>query len=324
MPVLLESAPLARPALSQRTRTAATRLDIGLLNNLPDAALREGERQFISLLEDAAGTFDIRLRLYSLPQINRGSAAQKRIGTLYADVTGLFDAHFDGMIVTGCEPTTARLNDEPLWQGLASIIDWAEHHTVSTIWSCLAAHAAVLHLDGIERSPLRDKRSGVFPVSSTGEHELLAGSTASRRVPHSRLNDLPASDLNAHGYGVLTQSAEAGVDMFVKQWGSLFVYLQGHPEYDGSALAREYRRDIARFLSGTSNDFPAVPEFYFPAATETALRDFEHRARADRRQQALAALPFDPVALGGAAVAWRSDAVQLVRNWLGYIAANRV
>ena len=151
------------------------------------------------------------------------------------------------MIVTGCEPTTTRLHDEAFWPGLAAIIDWAEHHTVSTIWSCLAAHAAVLHLDGIERRPLGCKRSGVFPVASTREHALLAGGGPFRNVPHSRLNDLEAADLAAHGYVVLTQSASAGVDMFVKQWGSLFVYLQGHPEYDAAALAREYRRDIARF-----------------------------------------------------------------------------
>jgi homoserine O-succinyltransferase/O-acetyltransferase len=36
--------------------------------------------------------------------------------------------------------------------------------------------------------------------------------------------------------------------MFVKYNRSLFVLLQGHPEYDSATLLREYRRDVGRFL----------------------------------------------------------------------------
>ena len=45
---------------------------------------------------------------------------------------------------------------------MSKLVDWAKDHTASTIWSCLAAHAAVLHSDGIERRALEHKLFGVF------------------------------------------------------------------------------------------------------------------------------------------------------------------
>ena len=75
------------------------------------------------------------------------------------------------MIVTGAEPIAATLPEEPFWQDLTDMIDWAKTNTRSTIWSCLAAHAAVLHLDGIERQRLDTKCSGIYDcakVTDTG------------------------------------------------------------------------------------------------------------------------------------------------------------
>ncbi len=61
------------------------------------------------------------------------------------------------------------------------------------------------------------------------------------------------------GYLTLTRAPGAGVDMFVKEWLALQVFLQGHPEYDADTLAREYRRDVGRFLAGERADAPAPP-----------------------------------------------------------------
>ena len=53
---------------------------------------------------------------------------------------------------------------------------------------------------------------------------------------------------------------------------SLFLFLQGHPEYEAGTLLREYRRDIARFLRGEREHYPAVPQGYFDARANTASR----------------------------------------------------
>ena len=64
-------------------------------------------------------------------------------------------AGMDALIITGAEPRAEAICDEePYWPALTRLIDWAEIGTISTLFSCLAAHAAVLHLDGIKRRPL--------------------------------------------------------------------------------------------------------------------------------------------------------------------------
>ena len=85
----------------------------------------------------------------------------------------------------------------------------------------------------------------------------------------------------ANGYQVLTRSPAAGVDTFVRQdASSLFLFFQGHPEYDAGALLSEFRRDVGRFLKGERDRYPAMPQHYFDAATEAALAAFRQRAAA--------------------------------------------
>ena len=75
----------------------------------------------------------------------------------------------------------------------------------------------------------------------------------------------------------------AGVDAFAKQDGSFFLFFQGHPEYDADTLLREYRRDVARFLGGERDDYPAMPHGYFDAEAARAGRGFRERALAGRK-----------------------------------------
>jgi homoserine O-succinyltransferase len=142
----------------------------------------------------------------------------------------------------------------------------------------------VLYADGIVRERLAGKLSGVFDGEAAGAHPLLAGMAPRLRVPHSRLNDLPEARLLENGYRVLTRSAAAGVDAFVKEQdsGSLFVFFQGHPEYDTDSLLREYRRDVGRFLRGEAGTYPEAPQNYFGSAATFLADDFRTRATGER------------------------------------------
>src|SRR5439155_26336497 len=114
--------------------------------------------------------------------------------------------------------------------------------------SGLAANAAILHIAGIGRQSLGDKRFGVFECARVADHQLTAGAQR-LRMPHSRWNEIPEEALEASGYRVLTRS-EAGVDTFVKERRSLFVFFQGHPEYEAHRLLLEYRLSIGRIPRG--------------------------------------------------------------------------
>ncbi len=292
-------------------------LTIGLINNMPDAALQATERQFMRLLRCAAGDVRIDFHCFSLPSVLRSQTARWRVEQQYTDIADLDRLRIDGLIVTGAEPNAAALPEEPFWRDLADIIDWAATNTRSTIWSCLAAHAAVKHLDGIERHRLGAKCSGVYDCVKVTDNWLTAGLPSPLKISHSRLNELRASDLTARGYQVLTQSREAGVDIFAKELKSQFVFFQGHPEYDALSLEREYLRDISRYLAGERDSYPALPAGYFDAATEHKLVVFERRARVERRPALSAELPErtlrPDIATGTAATA-------IFRNWLGYLA----
>jgi homoserine O-succinyltransferase len=304
-------------------RDRGKKIEIGLVNNMPDAALLATERQFASLLEAACGRADVRLHLYALRDVPRSHEARGALGRTYQDVSRLRGKRLDAMIVTGAEPRTAELADEPYWRSLCELIDWADSNTLSTILSCLAAHIGVLHMDGIVRQRLPEKRSGIFAFETVTRNRLVTDLGAGVLTPHSRRNGLNQQDLERQGYQTLTSDAEIGVDIFVKQKQSMYVFLQGHPEYEDDSLAREYRRDMNRFLRREQDDLPVIPSDYFPLPVERALAVFAERARLERRPELMAAFP-DAGAFGPGNAPWRKSAIQLYRNWLEIVVERKV
>jgi homoserine O-succinyltransferase/O-acetyltransferase len=142
-----------------------------------------------------------------------------------------------------------------------------------------------------------------------------------RLTPHSRFNGLSRTDLEHAGYCVLTNSPAHGVDAFTKSFGSQFVFLQGHPEYDANSLAREYRRDFARYLRGESGTAPVAPKGYFAPEADARLRALERQARADSSRPPTEILSQ----IEGWApreADWRGDALKFFRGWVESIAAS--
>lgn len=297
-------------------------IDIGLINNMPDAALTATERQFITLLDSASDGVVIRLSLYALPDVPRSDSGRRHIDSFYLGIKDLWDRHLDGLIVTGTEPRASNLMDEPYWGSLARVIEWAEHNTHSTVWSCLAAHAAVLHLDGIERRRLNEKRFGVFECTRASDHPLTASAGPDLRMPHSRWNDLPDSELADCGYRVLTRAKDRTVDAFVKQRRSLFVFFQGHPEYEADTLLLEYRRDVGRYLRRERDTYPLMPQGYFDSDVVDALTAVRERAETHRSDEILADFPTT-LATKGLTNTWRPAAVSVYGNWLQYLCTQK-
>jgi len=264
----------------------------------------------------------VRLARYALPGIPRTDWGRDYVTRFYSPIEDLWDSHLEGLIVTGTEPRSPNLKDEPYWASLISVLEWAEHHTHSAVWSCLATHAALLHLDGIARRPLDEKRFGIFECERVADHPLTADAPARLRMPHSRWNEIPEDALRSCGYRVLTRSDAAGVDAFVKQRKSLFVFFQGHPEYEAHTLMLEYRRDIKRFLLRERDTYPTMPQGYFDDATVEALTVLRERALVNRREEVLADFPT-ALAAGTVTNTWRTTATRVYRNWLVYLSARK-
>lgn len=309
--------------LSERTATqcfdrSKTELSIGLINNMSDSALGATERQFVSLLNAASHGFSVHLSLYTLPEIPRGASAACHIRNCYSNLETLLDTQIDGLIVTGREPLAKQLTEEVYWRSFTKVVDWAHENTLSTVWSCLAAHGAVLHLDGIGRVRSNIKHCGVFHCERLSNHPLIAGTPARFELPHSRWNGIQEDRLTACGYRVLTRTAHGDVDTFIKRDASMFVFFQGHPEYESNTLMLEYRRDIVRYLRGEASSYPAMPRSYFDSETAIALAALQEQASFGLGEKTLA----DVSAILKNLMmenTWQATSASIYRNWLEYI-----
>jgi homoserine O-succinyltransferase/O-acetyltransferase len=310
------------PPAPPQGRNMTTGVRLAFINNMPDAALEDTETQFFELLNDAGGDLPVSLKLFSLSGVVRGDRTREHLQSFYTSSDELLNEHYDGVIMTGTEPKQPNLRKEPYWPTLAKVLDWAEINTSSTILSCLAAHAGVLHSDGIHRRPLGEKQFGVFNFTKAINHQLTIG-THDVRFPHSRWNEVCAEELTASGYHVLTTSTEGGVDCFVKRKKrSLFVHFQGHPEYGRLTLLKEYRRDIKRFLRHERETYPAMPKGYFGKHATKVLAAFQEVVTSDRKENLIEGFPQDAIAAGLQRL-WRRSAVTVYQNWLQYLIARK-
>jgi len=309
-------------ARSNPARPESETLVIGLINNMPDSALEGTEAQFQSLLARAAGNRSLRLRYSCLPDVARGPAALARIEARYWRLAELMADPPDALIVTGTEPKSPALRDEPYWRSLERLVEFARGSVLSSAWSCLAAHAAVLHLDGIERRRLPAKRFGVFPQTVMAKHRLTQGLDTEIATPHSRWNDVPLSSLVASGYEVLTQSPAGEADLFIKTSGHLMVFFQGHPEYEERTLLKEFQRDVGRFVTGEYPDFPQAPPGYLGGDARAQLTRFEQSLRAGELADPIAAFPFSNLA-ASLRNTWAEPAALIYRNWREYVAERK-
>jgi homoserine O-succinyltransferase len=314
MPLLLDTAQSA----SVHAVRGASCVNVGLINNMPDAALEATERQFSDLIRAGSRDTVVRLLLFAIPEVPRGEAARRDMAGRYRDIAELWDTQLDGLIVTGNEPKSKNLTDETYWASLSQVIDWARGNTYSTIWSCLAAHAAVFASDGIERRPYAEKLSGLFACAAGETHPMMRGVALPMNIPHSRGNDLAERDLKAAGYRILTRAPVAGVDTFARQEGSFHLFFQGHPEYEPATLLREYRRDIGRFLRGERDSYPDAPQDYFDTEAAAWAEAFRDRAIAERHGDLIKNFPMRALE-AGLAGGWHSAAGAIYANWFEYL-----
>jgi homoserine O-succinyltransferase len=291
---------------------------IGLVNNMPDAAMRATELQFARLLKEAAGALDVRLHLFNLAGLVRGEAARARMEGFYADAAGVAEAGLDALIVTDMAEA-GPLKKSPFWPQLTRLIDWTATHPVSALFSGQAAEAAVLHLDGIAARPLALPLAGVFEVERVNDDSLFFHMNPLTRVPHARTSEIAESDLAARGYSVLSRIPYGGVDLFARETGEgRLLFLQGHPEYAPETLGRVFLAEMRRFLAGEGAR-PAVPENYFDRATEDRLAELAAGATGQGAMPAFTetvtrALPLE---------SWHGHTLRLFGNWLTLVAAEK-
>jgi homoserine O-succinyltransferase len=303
-------------SLATRTPVAGEKpIRIGLINNMSDGAIARTEYHFTHLLQQASDGVPVEVVYYSLPAISRSGKIREHMAASYQPIDALWDNPPDAFVITGAEPREPNLKDELYWNSLTALIDCIDQLGVPAMFSCLAAHAAVLHMDGVSRATLDDKCFGVFEHGAVQDHPLMHGAGKHMWLPHTRWNQVSEAELVQAGYQILSHSKDVGVGFFAKERRSLWLFCQGHPEYEGPDLLREYRRDVGRFLSGQRATYPNLPRSYFRESDIEVLHAF--RQEAIERCDASIMDRFPEIKQGAPTWnAWRPAALAVFGNWL--------
>lgn len=247
-------------------------LHIGLLNLMPDAALEATERQFMRLLGSCNRIAQLYVHPFTVTGVSRDGRARDHVETFYEDFDTLREEGLDAIVVTGANPAQADITREGFWPAMIDIFEWGRENTCSVLCSCLATHAVFHHFHGVQRTPLRHKRWGVYShVVTEPTHPLVSNVNSRFDAPHSHLNELTRAQMESADARVLALSDVAGPHLAVSADGFRFVFFQGHPEYDAESLLKEYKREVNRFVAGDREDYPPFPENYFDSAARKIL-----------------------------------------------------
>lgn len=295
-------------------------LHIGLLNMMPDAALEATERQFFRLIGASNPIAQFYVHTFTLGELERSAEAMDHVGRYYESFEDIQQKGLDALIITGANVTRPDLSQEPFWEPLIRVIDWAEQNVTSILCSCLATHAVLQFGHGEKRRRLPAKRWGVYSHHvEDSRHPLVKDVNTRFDVPHSRFNEISRDQFEAAGLHVLVESGEAGVHLAVSEDYFRLVFFQGHPEYDTISLLKEYKREVMRFANCERTDYPPFPENYFDCKTQAILEEYHDRLLTPRKKSR--EIPEFPEALisGSLYNTWHDTGQRVVGNWLGKV-----
>ncbi len=298
-------------------------LHIGILNMMPDTALEATERQFMRLVGACNQIAQFHIHLFTIEGLKRSDKTQKHIEQYYETFEKIKHDGLDALIISGANVTHPNLEQEPFWQPLTEVFDWAKKNVTSTLCSCLATHALIQYCYGIKRTALNHKCWGVFSHTVINRalpiHPLIAESNTRFDVPHSRFNEILETDMLKKGIKVLVTSEATGVHLAVSQDGFRIVYFQGHPEYDDISLLKEYKREVLRFFEDQRKDYPPYPKHFFCKKAVEILEPYQ--AQVILAKQQLGSLPKFPeqTLLPYVDNTWRDTAKAIFNNWLGQV-----
>ena len=259
-------------------------LKLLILNIMPTKIVTE--TQLLRLIGQSG--YDADICLLATATYSSRNTAEEHLSKFYHYFTdsGIYEAQFDGLIVTGAPVEKLEFGQVAYWEELCRIFEWAKTHTSSVYAICWGAQAALYYYYGIEKKQMPNKLFGIFAHKLQDSGHLLAeGLDTEFYAPHSRYTQVSRAEIKAcSDLVILAESPEAGVHIVASK-DSRLVCVTGHPEYDRETLSLEYFRDVQR---GEEINYPVN---YFQDGDPAKLPE----------------------------VFWRSNGARLMKNWLGML-----
>jgi len=295
-------------------------LHIGLLNMMPDAALSATERQFFRLVGESNSIAQFYMHPFTLSELPRNDEGRAHVEKYYETFEQIKSQGLDALIITGANVTGPELSQEPFWQPLIEVIDWAYENVTSTLCSCLATHAVLEFRYNQKRKPLGYKRWGVYYHHVTNRnHPLVTGVNTKFDVPHSRFNQISHAQFEAAGLHILAESKEADVHLAVSEDQFRLVFFQGHPEYDIISLLKEYKREIILFAKDERDDYPPFPDNYFSLQIQAALNEYKALVVKAKKDSTEPPKFPEKLIIDHLDNTWHDTAEAILNNWIGKV-----
>ena len=232
-------------------------IEIAILNLMPTKETTE--TQFMRLLSNSP--LQVNVTLVRTETYNPTHVEAAYLSRFYKNFDDIKSRKFDGMIITGAPVENLEFEDVAYWKELEEILNWTKSNVTSTLFICWGAQAGLYYHYGIEKYPLPEKLSGIFPHKKDRKTSiLLRGFDDSFMIPHSRHTTVQRQDIEAvPELKILASGEEDRVGVFaVSNQGGSQIFITGHPEYDPDTLAYEYFRDVDKGLPIN------LPKHYFP------------------------------------------------------------
>ncbi|MFK5985466.1 MAG: homoserine O-succinyltransferase [Pseudomonadota bacterium] len=315
-------------------------LHIGLLNIMPDSALAATERQFFRLIGESNPIAQFYIHPFTLDELPRGSKAKQHIDKYYESFEQIKQQGLDGLIVTGANVSGNELSQQPFWQPLIEVFEWAHENVVSTLCSCLATHAVLEFRYKQKRQLQTEKVWGVYPHQLLDKsHPLIRNINTRFDVPHSRWNAVNEQQFIQSGLRILAKSNtnnQNHIHLATSKDGIRTVFFQGHPEYDAISLLKEYKREVLHYLKTNSlvtdrrkidtakkkvlkNNYPPFPDNYFNSFQKSILNEYQFRSiNALAERQDIPEFP-EQLLISSLDNTWHDTADEVISNWMGII-----
>jgi len=306
----MESSGLVFSEGDSRNKSFSKHLHIGFLNLMPDAAFQATERQFVNML---ASNDEILVHLYptSVSTEERSDELKKYIDEYYDEIKNIQQRKYDGFIISGANPSQQDMTKEAFWNPLIEIFEWAEENSNSVLCSCLATHAIMKAKYDIERQMRHEKAWGIFKHDlGKKDHPLIKGLQDGFDGPHSHYYDFPLNEIESTDLEILASNDFAGMYLASSKDGSLVLF-QGHPEYGGNSLLKEYQREINNFISGSRADYPPLPDNYFSNSTIKKIQELKQNLLSDPKE-----IYLDESLISDIDLDWQNAGKTIYRNWL--------
>ncbi len=292
---------------------------IGFLNMMPERAFVATERQFLRLA--AVSECYVHIHPFTLDGLQWQGDVFEYVSDNYDSYSQVQSLALDGLIMTGANPGESNLKAEAFWPQYEMVIRWANDHVPTIMCSCLASHAVLQVLYGIERTRCKPtKRWGVYSHTLVDDmHQLSEGLDLVFDVPRSHVFEMTAEQLTACKIRVVAMSEQADFHLAVSEDGFKWIFLQGHPEYDAVSLLKEYKREVYRFVDRQISDYPQYPLNYFGTDEKAELEAYKTELiRARERGLAIPDFPESKLT-SFLRNTWSEQGKILFSNWIGRI-----